>query len=87
MAASGLHLGRTAPGKTGDAPVDSFAICLDCGADIDSWRERLLPIKTGTLAITERGELALQVEHDGLCDRCGGGRAEIRVEARPQLWS
>jgi RNA polymerase-binding transcription factor DksA len=85
--AVGSPLGRTAPEKKGDAPVVSFAVCLDCGADIDSWRERLLPIEAGTLAVTDRGELALQVEYHGLCDKCGGGRAEIRVEARPQLWS
>ncbi len=70
--------------KTG---ILSFAVCVDCGVDIDSWRERLLPIHAGTLAITERGALALHVEHDGVCDGCGGGRAEIRVETRPQLWS
>jgi hypothetical protein len=41
------------------APIVTFAICLDCAADIDGWRERLLPIQTGTLAVTERGALAL----------------------------
>ena len=70
------------PAKKGGAPVVSFAVCVDCGADIDSWQERLLPMKTGTLAVTEHGELALHVEHEGVCDECGGGRAEIRVEAR-----
>jgi hypothetical protein len=77
---------RTVSQKTGDAPVVSFAVCLDCGADIDSWRERL-PIQTGTLTVTERGALALRVDREGVCDKCGGGHAEIRVEARPALWS
>jgi hypothetical protein len=86
--ATGWPLGRTAPEKKGAAPVVSFAVCIDCGADIDSWRERLLPIKSGSLVVTERGELAVRVEHNGACDKCGGGRAEIRVEARgPRLWS
>lgn len=85
--ATGWPVSRTAPQKTGDAPVISFAVCLDCGADIDSWRERLLPIQTGTLAVTESGALALHVEREGVCDRCGGGRAEIRVEARPRVGS
>jgi hypothetical protein len=62
--------------------VVSFAVCVDCGVEVNSWRERLLPIKTGILALTERGQLALHVEHEGVCYACGGGRAEIRVEAR-----
>lgn len=74
-----------AAGKTdGQAPVASFAVCVDCGADIEAWRERLLPVVTGTLAITENGSLAVRVEHEGICDACGGGLAEIRVEAHPQ---
>jgi hypothetical protein len=80
--ATGWPLDRTAPAKSSSAPVVSFAVCVDCGADVDSWRERLLPIQTGTLAVTERGELALRVECEGVCGECGGGRAEIRVEAR-----
>jgi hypothetical protein len=75
-------LDRTAPEKKGKALVVSFAVCTDCGAEIDAWQERLLPITAGALAVTERGELALRVEHEGACDACGGGRAEIRVEAR-----
>jgi hypothetical protein len=79
---TGWLIDRTAPEKGGEAPVASFALCLDCGADIEAWRERLLPVRGGTLAITERGELALHVEREGVCDGCGGGRAEIRVEGR-----
>jgi hypothetical protein len=53
--------------KTGDAPVVSFAICLDCGADIDAWRERLLPIRTGSLRLGARmrGHRRRQHEHWG----------------------
>jgi hypothetical protein len=61
----------------------TFAIYLDCAADIDGWRARLLPIQTNTLVVAERGALALQVEREGACDKCGGGSAEIRFEARP----
>jgi hypothetical protein len=88
MTTSGWPLGRTAPGKTGDGPVVSFAVCLGCGAHIDGWRERLLPIDAGSFALTERGELTLHVEHEGACLKCGGGSAEIRVEARhsPCMW-
>jgi hypothetical protein len=85
--ATGWPLGRTAPERNGDAAVVSFAVYTGCGADIEAWRERLLPIETGTLAVTEGGELAVHVEREGVCDECGGGRAEIRVEARPLLWS
>jgi RNA polymerase-binding transcription factor DksA len=87
MTTPGWPTGGTAPEKTGNAPVVSFAVCLDCGADIDSWRERLLPVPAGTLAVTERGALALRVDLEGVCDKCGGGHAEIRVEARPQVGS
>jgi hypothetical protein len=83
MLASAGPVRWPAPGEPDeDAPVVAFAVCLDCGANIARWRERLLPIDAGTLAVTERGELALHVEREGVCDRCGGRRAEIRVEAR-----
>jgi hypothetical protein len=83
MTASGWPLRRAAPRQTGkDDPVEAFAVCLDCGADIADWRERLLPIRAGSLAVTEDGELALHVECEGICDQCGGGRAEVRVEGR-----
>jgi len=83
MTSSGWPLRRAAPRLRGkDAPVEAFAVCLDCGADIAGWRERLLPIRGGSLAVTERGNLALRVEREGVCDECGGSRAEIRVEAR-----
>jgi hypothetical protein len=39
-----------------------------------------LPIVSGKPVITERGELALQVEHRARCAECGSDRAEIRVE-------
>jgi hypothetical protein len=65
-----------------DDPVEAAAICLDCGADIADWRERLLPIRAGSLAVTERGDLALHIERKTVCDECGGGRAEVRVQAR-----
>jgi hypothetical protein len=67
------------------APVVAFAVCLDCGANIADWRERPVPIRAGTLSVTERGDLALHVEREGVCSECGGGRAEIRVEGRYQL--
>lgn len=76
-------LRRAAPRQPGgDAAVEAFAVCLDCGAEIAEWRERVIPIHAGNLALTERGELALHVEHDGVCGECGGGRAEVRVEVR-----
>jgi hypothetical protein len=52
--------------------------CLDCGADIADWRERLLPIDAGTLAVTERGDLAIQVVRQGACLECGGARGDPR---------
>jgi RNA polymerase-binding transcription factor DksA len=83
MATSGPPFRRTALGQPGeDAPVGTFAICLDCGAEIAGWRERLLPIRSGSLAVTEDGAVALHVEREGICEACGGGRAEVRVEAR-----
>jgi hypothetical protein len=83
MTASGTPLRRTAPRQLGaDDPVEAFALCLDCGADIANWRERLLPIRAGSFTLTARGELALHVEREGICDECEGGRAEVRVEAR-----
>ena len=63
-------------------PSKPSPFCLDCGADVADWRERLLPVRAGSLAVTERGELALHVERDGVCDECGGERVEIRVEGR-----
>ncbi len=78
---------RRSDGSPGDFPAVAFAVCLDCGVDIDGWRERLLPVRNGTLAVTERGELALDVEREGACPECGSGSAEIRVEARRQLCS
>ena len=83
MAASGSPLRRAAPRELpADDPVEAFAICLDCGADVADWRERLLPIRAGSFTVTARGELALHVEREGICDECGGERAEIRVEGR-----
>ena len=85
---SGSPFRRAASDKPDDySPVVAFAVCLDCGVDIDGWRERLLPLTKGTLAVTERGDLALDVDHEGACDECGGSSAEIRVEARRRLCS
>jgi|HubBroStandDraft_4_1064222.scaffolds.fasta_scaffold1226990_1 hypothetical protein len=86
MTASGSPLPRAAPRQSGgDAAVEAFAVCRDCGADIAEWRERLIPIYAGNLAPTERGELALHVQREEVCSECGGGRAEVRVEGRYQL--
>jgi hypothetical protein len=83
MLASGGPVRCPAPGEPDeDAPVVAFAVCLDCGANIAGWRERLLPVDAGTLAVTERGDLAIQVVRQGACPECGGGRAQIRIEAR-----
>lgn len=62
------------------ARVTSSARCCRCGLAIRDWRERLLPVATAKPVITERGELALQVEHRARCTECGCDRAEIRVE-------
>jgi hypothetical protein len=56
-------------------------VCCSCGTPVPGWRERLVPIVSGELVVTERGELALRVPFPNLCDRCGGDCAEIRVEA------
>lgn len=83
MTQSGWPLPRPAARKTEEPfSVVSFAVCVDCGADIEAWRERLLPPSAGTFALTEQGALALRVEQEGVCHECGGGLAEIRVEAR-----
>ncbi len=85
---SGPPTRRSVPGGAGeDSSAVAFAVCLDCGTDIDAWRERLLPVRSGRLAVTERGELAIDVEREGACTACGGGSAEIRVEARPRMHS
>ncbi|MGH7434933.1 MAG: hypothetical protein ACRENE_04600 [Polyangiaceae bacterium] len=60
--------------------VTASARCCRCGHAIRDWRERLLPIATGRPLVTERGELALEVEHRARCPECGCDRAEIRVE-------
>jgi hypothetical protein len=70
---------RTAPDHRHDETA--FAVCRECGAEIPDWRERLLPIDTAAFALTERGELALHIEHAGACSACSGGSVEIRVEA------
>lgn len=67
-------------GSGSGARVTSSARCCRCGHAIRDWRERLLPIVSGKPVITERGELALQVEHRARCAECGSDRAEIRVE-------
>jgi|HubBroStandDraft_6_1064221.scaffolds.fasta_scaffold655014_2 hypothetical protein len=61
-------------------PEGARAICRDCGADIQSWRARVLPLDAAAFAVTEAGQLALHVERRGACVACGGGRVEIRVE-------
>ena len=66
----------------GDAQVEAFAVCCDCGTDIPAWRDRLLPIETATFGVSQAGTLALHVERSGACTACGGARVEIRVEAR-----
>jgi hypothetical protein len=63
--------------------LDVYAACVQCGADIDRWRELLLPARRGELVLTERGELGLRVQVRGACSVCEGSVAEIRVEARP----
>jgi hypothetical protein len=85
---SGWPLRRAASAKGDhDSPVVAFAVCLGCGVDIDGWRERLLPILTGSLVVTDHGELALDVEREDVCLECGGDSAEIRVGARHHLCS
>lgn len=58
----------------------SFAVCLACGAAIENWRERFMPLRRGELALTERGELAVRVRKPEACRACGHNLVEIRVE-------
>jgi hypothetical protein len=74
-------MGESVPLVAGASAVAASAVCCSCGKPILGWRESLLPIFSGELAATERGELALRVDYRARCDGCGGDRAEIRVEA------
>ena len=60
---------------------DVYAACARCGAEIPDWRARLLPVVEGRLVLSPRRELALRVEADEACPRCGSTDAEIRVES------
>jgi hypothetical protein len=54
-------------------------VCCGCKVPIQDWRERLLPVASGELVASERGELAVRVENPARCPYCGERRAEIRV--------
>jgi hypothetical protein len=78
VASSILALGTS---RVMPEPLDVYAACVECGASIQHWRAKLLPIACAELVLTERHELALRVSaEEELCTLCGGDRAEIRVD-------
>jgi hypothetical protein len=68
------------------AVLDVYAACASCGATIDDWAPRLLPLDHARLVLTARCELALWASAVRACPVCHGSIAEIRIEDHSRDW-